>query len=119
MSSDLERYIIDHISSEDPVLTELDRQTHLRVIQPRMLSGHLQGRLLEMFTAMVRPQYVLELGTFTGYSALSMAAGARSKGQARRQRPQRMQAVSFTGFDSASLKAMTALLFFRTGYSSV
>lgn len=75
MSSDLERYIIDHISSEDPVLTELDRQTHLRVIQPRMLSGHLQGRLLEMFTAMVRPQYVLELGTFTGYSAIAMARG--------------------------------------------
>lgn len=75
MSSDLERYIIDHISPEDPVLTELDRQTHLRVIQPRMLSGHLQGRLLEMFTAMVRPQYVLELGTFTGYSAIAMARG--------------------------------------------
>ena len=75
MSSDLERYIIDHISPEDPVLTELDRQTHLRVIQPRMLSGHLQGRLLEMFTAMVRPQYVLELGTFTGYSAIAMACG--------------------------------------------
>ena len=75
MSSDLERYIIDHISSEDPVLTELDRQTHLRVIQSRMLSGHLQGRLLEMFTAMVRPQYVLELGTFTGYSAIAMARG--------------------------------------------
>ncbi|WP_071133745.1 O-methyltransferase [Millionella massiliensis] len=75
MSSNLERYIIDHISPEDPVLTELDRQTHLRVIQPRMLSGHLQGRLLEMFTAMVRPQYVLELGTFTGYSAIAMARG--------------------------------------------
>ena len=75
MSSDLERYIIDHISPEDPVLTELDRQTHLRVIQPRMLSGHLQGRLLEMFTAMVRSQYVLELGTFTGYSAIAMARG--------------------------------------------
>lgn len=75
MSSDLERYIIDQISPEDPVLTELDRQTHLRVIQPRMLSGHLQGRLLEMFTAMVRPQYVLELGTFTGYSAIAMARG--------------------------------------------
>ena len=75
MSSDLERYIVDHISPEDPVLTELDRQTHLRVIQPRMLSGHLQGRLLEMFTAMVRPQYVLELGTFTGYSAIAMARG--------------------------------------------
>lgn len=75
MTTDLERYILDHISPEDPVLTELDRQTHLRVVQPRMLSGHLQGRMLEMFTAMVDPEYVLELGTFTGYSAIAMAQG--------------------------------------------
>lgn len=75
MTTDLERYILDHISPEDPVLTELDRQTHLRVVQPRMLSGHLQGRMLEMFTAMVDPEYVLELGTFTGYSAIAMARG--------------------------------------------
>lgn len=75
MLSDLERYILDHISEEDPVLTELDRQTHLRVVQPRMLSGHLQGKILQMFTAMLRPKYVLELGTFTGYSAIAMASG--------------------------------------------
>lgn len=75
MTIDLERYILDHISPEDPVLAELDRQTHLRVVQPRMLSGHLQGRMLEMFTAMVDPEYVLELGTFTGYSAIAMARG--------------------------------------------
>ncbi len=75
MTTDLERYILDHISPEDPVLAELDRQTHLRVVQPRMLSGHLQGRMLEMFTAMVDPEYVLELGTFTGYSAIAMARG--------------------------------------------
>ncbi|MCC8061947.1 MAG: O-methyltransferase [Rikenellaceae bacterium] len=75
MTTDLERYILDYISPEDPVLTELDRQTHLRVVQPRMLSGHLQGRMLEMFTAMVDPEYVLELGTFTGYSAIAMAHG--------------------------------------------
>lgn len=75
MATDLERYILDHISPEDPVLAELDRQTHLRVVQPRMLSGHLQGRMLEMFTAMVDPENVLELGTFTGYSAIAMARG--------------------------------------------
>ncbi|WP_298062467.1 O-methyltransferase [uncultured Rikenella sp.] len=75
MTFDLERYILDHISPEDPVLAELDRQTHLRVIQPRMLSGHLQGQLLTMLTQMVRPRYVLELGTFTGYSAIAMARG--------------------------------------------
>lgn len=80
MTPDLERYILDHISPEDPVLAELDRQTHLRVVQPRMLSGHLQGRMLEMFTAMVDPMYVLELGTFTGYSAIAMARGLQRSG---------------------------------------
>lgn len=75
MTVDMERYILDHISPEDPVLTELDRQTHLRAVQPRMLSGHLQGRLLEMLTAMLQPKTVLELGTFTGYSAIAMARG--------------------------------------------
>ncbi len=80
MTSELERYIIDHISPEDPVLAELDRQTHLRVIQPRMLSGHWQGQLLTMFTEMIRPMYVLELGTFTGYSAIALARGLRRDG---------------------------------------
>lgn len=80
MTSELERYILGHISAEDPVLKELDRQTHLRVVQPRMLSGHLQGRMLEMFTAMLDPMYVLELGTFTGYSAIAMAQGLSRKG---------------------------------------
>ena len=72
---DLERYIERHVTPEDPLLAELDRETHLRVVQPRMISGHLQGRLLEMLVRMVRPRRVLEIGTFTGYSALSMAAG--------------------------------------------
>lgn len=80
MTDELERYILAHISPEDPVLAELDRQTHLRVIQPRMLSGHLQGQLLTMLTAMIRPWYVLELGTFTGYSAIAMARGLSGEG---------------------------------------
>ncbi|MDE6499314.1 MAG: O-methyltransferase [Rikenella sp.] len=80
MTPDLERYILEHISPEDPVLAELDRQTHLRVIQPRMLSGHLQGQLLAMLTAMVRPRRVLELGTFTGYSAIALARGLTEEG---------------------------------------
>lgn len=71
----LERYIHDHTEPEEELLRELDRETHRRTIAPRMLSGHVQGRLLEMLVRMVRPQRVLEIGTFTGYSALSMAAG--------------------------------------------
>ena len=71
----LEKYIHDHTSAEDNLLRELDRETNLRVIQPRMISGHVQGKLLEMLVRMHRPQRILEIGTFTGYSALSMAAG--------------------------------------------
>ncbi|MFI3259450.1 MAG: O-methyltransferase [Rikenellaceae bacterium] len=71
----LDRYILDHSTPEEALLSELDRETHLRVVQPRMLSGHIQGRLLTMMTQMMRPKRVLEIGTFTGYSALCIAAG--------------------------------------------
>lgn len=71
----LERYIDAHTEPETELLRQLDRETHQRMIAPRMLSGHVQGRLLEMLVRMLRPQRVLEIGTFTGYSALSMAAG--------------------------------------------
>lgn len=75
MIDPIDRYILEHIDVENSTLWELDRQTHLRVLQPRMLSGHLQGDLLRILTRMIRPQRVLELGTFTGYSAISMALG--------------------------------------------
>ncbi len=71
----LERYIEQHTEPEAELLRQLDRETHQRMIAPRMLSGHVQGRLLEMIVRMLRPRRVLEIGTFTGYSALSMAAG--------------------------------------------
>lgn len=71
----LERYIHDNTTPEEALLSELDRATHLHVIAPRMLSGHIQGRLLEMLVRMARPRRILEIGTFTGYSALCMAAG--------------------------------------------
>ena len=71
----LERYVHDFSAPEEELLHELDRETNLRAVAPRMLSGHIQGRLLEMLVRMVRPQRMLEIGTFTGYSALSMAAG--------------------------------------------
>lgn len=71
----LERYVHDLSAPEEELLRELDRETHRRMVAPRMLSGHIQGRLLEMLVRMIRPRRVLEIGTFTGYSALSMAAG--------------------------------------------
>lgn len=72
---DLEEYLLDHISPEPEHLARLYRQTHLRHLYPRMCSGHLQGRLLKMLTQMIRPMRIIELGTFTGYSALCMAEG--------------------------------------------
>lgn len=71
----LEQYIEEYSLCEDPLLAELDRVTNLRVIQPKMVSGRVQGAFLKIVTEILRPQTVLEIGTFTGYSALSMAAG--------------------------------------------
>lgn len=73
MVADLEDYIESHISPEPHYLKKIDRLSNLRYINGRMCSGHIQGRLLKMFVAMIKPQKVLELGTFTGYSALCMA----------------------------------------------
>jgi len=71
----IDQYIVANSSPEDPLLAELDRVTNLRTTHPQMLSGHLQGKLLEMLVRMLRPAHVLEIGTFTGYSALCIAAG--------------------------------------------
>ena len=70
---DLEDYIESHISLEPEILKNIDRATNLRHINGRMCSGHIQGRLLKMLVSMIKPKKVLELGTFTGYSALCMA----------------------------------------------
>jgi len=71
----LERYIRDLSEPESRLLGEVDRITHQRTMLPQMLSGHIQGKLLEMLIRMLRPTDILEIGTFTGYSALCMAAG--------------------------------------------
>lgn len=73
MDSINEDYILSHISPEPEHLQRLYRHTHLTHLYPRMCSGHLQGRLLSMLVSMIRPRRVLELGTFTGYSALCLA----------------------------------------------
>jgi predicted O-methyltransferase YrrM len=75
MEKKLEKYIKEHTTSEDPLLEELYRQTHIRFVNPNMVSGHMQGGLLEMISKMNRPQFILEIGTFTGYSAICLAKG--------------------------------------------
>ena len=76
----LEEYIDSHSTPEQALLHELERETYLRVLNPRMISGHIQGKLLEMLVRMINPKAILEIGTFTGYSALSMAAGLSDDG---------------------------------------
>ncbi|MFO7574370.1 MAG: class I SAM-dependent methyltransferase [Bacteroidales bacterium] len=73
MEKGLESYLSEHSSAEDPLLNELYRFTYLNVVNPNMVSGHLQGKFLEFITYMMKPKLVLEIGTFTGYSAICIA----------------------------------------------
>ena len=77
----LSEYIEQHSSAESAVLQKITRNTHLEVINPRMLSGHVQGRVLSMLSQMIQPKRILELGTFTGYSALCLAEGLTEDGK--------------------------------------
>lgn len=77
----IEKYAEDHSRCESEFLYQLNRDTHLKVLQPRMLSGHLQGRLLSMLSQLVQPNCILEIGTYTGYSALCMAEGLQKDGK--------------------------------------
>ena len=71
----IDNYILQHIDDEGNYLRALYRDTHVKLLRPRMASGHLQGRMLKMFVRMIRPRQVLEIGTYSGYSALCMAEG--------------------------------------------
>jgi predicted O-methyltransferase YrrM len=79
-NADLDSYIENHTSTEDDLLYNLRRQTHLKLLRPRMVSGPVQGQLLTMLCQMIQPQTVLEIGTFTGYSAICMARGLGQNG---------------------------------------
>ena len=76
----IEQYAEAHTSPESPLLEQIRRDTYLEVLQPRMLSGHLQGRLLSMLSKMICPNSILEIGTYTGYSALCLAEGLADDG---------------------------------------
>ena len=81
MEQELEQYILHHIENEGQLLSQLNRDTHVNLLRPRMLSGHLQGRILKMICRMISPVRILELGTFTGYSALCMAEALPDNGE--------------------------------------
>jgi len=80
-TKELDDYILNHIEPQDEVLKELDRETHLKVLGARMISGHLQGQVLTMLSKMIRPENILEIGTFTGYSAICLAKGLTNNGK--------------------------------------
>ena len=77
----IEAYALEHSEKESDLLFNLNRQTHLKVLQPRMLSGHLQGRILSFLSSAIKPKNILEIGTYTGYSALCMAEGLSKNGK--------------------------------------
>lgn len=81
ISAELQAYVSAHSSDASALLAKIDRETHLEVLQPRMLSGYFQGRVLSMLSKLLRPQSILEIGTYTGYSALCLAEGLRPEGQ--------------------------------------
>ncbi|MBO5711010.1 MAG: O-methyltransferase [Rikenellaceae bacterium] len=76
----LNQYIKSHTTPEDSLLTQVERDTHQHVLAPRMVSGHIQGAVLQMLSMMIRPNRILEIGTFTGYSALCLARGLDKDG---------------------------------------
>lgn len=78
---EIEEYSLAHSDGESELLKRINRETHAEVMMPRMLSGHLQGRVLSMLSKMLNPEYILEIGTYTGYSALCLAEGLKTNGK--------------------------------------
>ncbi|MCM1021013.1 MAG: O-methyltransferase [Muribaculum sp.] len=81
VNPDIEKYVLEHIDPEPELLHRLNRDTHRRCLYPDMCSGHYQGRFLKMLVRMIKPRRILELGTFTGYSAMCMAEGSTDDAQ--------------------------------------
>lgn len=77
----IQKYSEDHTSAENDLLKKINRDTHANIMMPRMLSGHMQGRILSMISCMIKPSVILEIGTYTGYSALCMAEGLKPDGK--------------------------------------
>ncbi|KYG78885.1 O-methyltransferase [Roseivirga echinicomitans] len=104
---DIQRYVEAHTDAESELLLDLNRETHVKVMMPRMLSGHLQGRALSMISHMIKPSRILEIGTYTGYSALCMAEGLAEGGKL------------ITLDKNEELEEMVRGYFEKAGYSNV
>jgi len=107
----LEQYILNHTDPEGDVLEELNRYTHVNILNPNMLSGHLQGKILELISRMVRPARILEIGTYTGYSCLCLAKGLQEGGELITiDRNDELSGVSTTWFKKAGMENRITLL---------
>jgi predicted O-methyltransferase YrrM len=80
LPKEIEDYVLRHTPKESEILSQINRETHLKVMQPRMLSGHFQGQLLKFLVEMIQPKSILEIGTYTGYSAIAMTEGLPENG---------------------------------------
>jgi predicted O-methyltransferase YrrM len=81
LSEELDNYVVIHSQDEPELLQQLNRETYQKILQPRMLSGHYQGRILSMISKLINPKSILEIGTYTGYSALCLAEGMQQSGE--------------------------------------
>jgi predicted O-methyltransferase YrrM len=81
MNKQIEKYIFDHSTPEDPVLEDLYRQTHIKFVNPNRSTGFIQGKFLELISGMIKPSNILEIGTFSGYSAICLAKGLAEEGK--------------------------------------
>ena len=81
LSEELDNYVVIHSQDEPELLQQLNRETYQKILQPRMLSGHYQGRVLSMISKLINPKNILEIGTYTGYSALCLAEGMQLSGE--------------------------------------
>ncbi len=105
--SKIEQYIVSHSDQQDAVLSELEKETCLKVLNPRMLSGHLQGMILSMFSQMIRPSSILEIGTYTGYSAICLAKGLSEGGKLITiERNDELEAIASKYFYKAGINRM-------------
>lgn len=80
ISEELENYVAQHSQSEPDLLAALNRETHQKILQPRMLSGHFQGRVLSLLSKIINPKHIMEIGTYTGYATLCLAEGLQKEG---------------------------------------
>ena len=111
LPENIQKYISDISQSESPILKELNRYTNSKVILPRMLSGHVQGRFLSMISKLVNPEIIVEVGTYTGYSCLCLAEGLKKNGKIITiEKDEEFASIANKFFDKSKYKEKISLL---------